>query len=103
MACSFVVNGRWSFGGRLDARAGVLFVATTGTAMWVLQPAVIGLLERAGAPAVAAKLAAIGASVVANYASYRFVVWRPRLLTGDRVTSDLRPSGPSAAPWAARR
>ena len=100
MALSFVANGRFTFGDRLSWRAGALFVATTGSTMWVLQPLVIELLlslwgDGRSALVLVAKVSAIGVSVVANYAAYRFVVWPPR--------SARPPSGRDAAPSAARR
>lgn len=87
MAFSFVVNGRFTFGAeRLTPRHAALFLATTGTTMWLVQPLVIeGLLRAAdavgtypGAPLVLiAKLLAIGVCVLLNFAAYRYVVWRP--------------------------
>jgi len=101
MTCSFVANGRWTFGGRLTLGTGLRFLAATGTTMWLLQPAAIALLEGSGASALVAKLIAVGVSVLTNYAAYRFVVWRPAAPAP--VRSDRRPSGPSGAPSAARR
>ncbi|MBB6626960.1 GtrA family protein [Nocardioides sp. KIGAM211] len=87
MAFSFVVNGRFTFGARrLTLRQAALFLATTGTTMWLVQPLVIQALLRAGdaigtypgAPVVLiAKLLAIGVSVALNFVAYRHVVWRP--------------------------
>lgn len=101
MTLSFIANGRFTFGGRLTRRSAALFVATTGLTMWVLQPAVIELLLSAwgeGALHVpVTKGLAIGVSVAANYAAYRFLVWPAA------PTSDPRPSGRDAAPSGARR
>jgi putative flippase GtrA len=102
MAFSFVANGRWTFAGRLTRRTAALFLATTGATMWLLQPAVIEALlhlwgDGATAEVLGAKVLAIGVSVTANFAAYRFLVWPTGTTTG------RRPSGRAAAPWAARR
>jgi putative flippase GtrA len=84
MVFSFVVNGLFTFRvGRLTLRQALLFVATTGTVMWVAQPLLIHgwlwALERAALDVdlwlPVAKLAAIACSLVLNFAAYRFVVW----------------------------
>ncbi|WP_188111178.1 GtrA family protein [Nocardioides antri] len=84
MAFSFVVNGLFTFrAGRLTLRQGLLFVATTGTVMWVAQPLLIHgwlwvlehLLDDADLRLAAAKLASIACSLALNFAAYRLVVW----------------------------
>lgn len=84
MAFSFVVNGLFTFRvERLTLRQAALFVATTGTVMWVAQPLLIHgwrwvfeqVLDDGGPVLAAAKLAAIGCSLVLNFAAYRWVVW----------------------------
>ena len=83
MVFSFVVNGLFTFGaGRLTLRQALLFVATTGTVMWVAQPLLIhGWLwalegvDDADARLAGAKLASIACSLVLNFAAYRWVVW----------------------------
>lgn len=91
MAFSFVVNGLFTFRtSRLTLRQAGWFLAATGTTMWVAQPLLIHgwlwLLERLGAAGVdlladpdhriwVAKLAAIGCSLVLNFAAYHYVVW----------------------------
>jgi len=76
MTFSFLVNGRFTFRAeRPTLRGAVLFVATTGITMWVLQPVVIHLLLRVVEPMALVKLLAIGVSFVANFLAYRFVVW----------------------------
>lgn len=87
MTFSFLANGRFTFGAeRLTLRHATLFLATTGTTMWVVQPLAITALLRAadavgtypGAPVVLiAKLLALGVSVGLNFLAYRYVVWRP--------------------------
>ena len=97
MLFSFVVNGRFTFRAeRLRVRDAVLFVATTGTTMWVLQPLVIHALVWALGDrlVLVAKLLAIAVSVVANFVAYRWVVW---------PSAAERPAGRGAAPEAARR
>ncbi|CAN5356391.1 hypothetical protein BH11ACT8_BH11ACT8_09240 [soil metagenome] len=86
MTFSFVVNGLFTFGaGRLTLRHALLFLATTGVVMWLLQPVVIhALLAAAGGlgfdqdatwVVLLVKVASIGVSFVANFAAYRYVVW----------------------------
>lgn len=93
MTFSFVVNGLFTFGaGSLTMRHALLFVATTGVTMWLIQPIVIhgllavaqGALEISGDLVVlVVKALAIGVSVVLNFLAYRFVVWpEPRLEVG---------------------
>lgn len=75
MAFSLLANGVFTFGaGRPTPRHALLFLATTGSTMWLVQPLVISaLLGPLGA--LTAKLLAIGVSVVLNFAAYRWVVW----------------------------
>jgi putative flippase GtrA len=84
MVFSFVVNGLFTFRAeRLTLRQALLFVATTGTVMWLAQPLLIhgwlwaldGLLDDADLRLAAAKLASIACSLALNFAAYRFVVW----------------------------
>jgi putative flippase GtrA len=84
MVFSFVVNGLFTFRAeRLTLRQAGLFVATTGTVMWVAQPLLIhGWLWLLEQPVddpdlrlAAAKLASIACSLLLNFAAYRFVVW----------------------------
>ncbi len=76
MTFSFVVNGLVTFqAGRLTLRHALLFLATTGTVMWVLQPVVIHLLVGAVDQLVVVKVLSIGVSFVANFFAYRYVVW----------------------------
>jgi putative flippase GtrA len=77
MAFSFLANGRHTFGAsRLTLRQAVLFLATNGFTMWLLQPLVIATLHgHFSAPLMIAKLVSLGASVVSNFLLYRFVVW----------------------------
>lgn len=86
MTFSFVVNGLFTFrAGRLTLRHALLFLATTGSVLWLLQPVGIHLLLRiatgsgldAGATSVllVVKAASIGASFVINFAAYHYVVW----------------------------
>jgi putative flippase GtrA len=77
MTFSFLVNGRHTFGAaRVTLRQAVLFVASNGATMWVLQPLLIHAVhDVATVPLMAAKVVALGGSVVANYLLYRYVVW----------------------------
>jgi len=76
MAFSFVVNGLFTFSARrLTWRQAGLFLATTGTTMWVLQPLFIHAALLVVDPLLVAKIVAIGCSLVVNFAAYRFVVW----------------------------
>ncbi len=84
MVFSFVVNGLFTFRAeRLTLRQAALFVATTGTVMWVAQPLLIHgwlwvlehLVDDGDLRLAAAKLASIACSLVLNFAAYRFVVW----------------------------
>lgn len=85
MTFSFVVNGRYTFRTRrFTPRQGVLFVVTTGTIMWLVQPGLVRgflwLLESGGAPyaLLVAKLAALGTCVLLTFSAYRYVVWPER-------------------------
>jgi putative flippase GtrA len=80
MTFSFLVNGRHTFGAaRVTLRQAVLFVAANGATMWVLQPLLIHAVhDVATVPLMAAKVVALGGSVVANYLLYRYVVWPDR-------------------------
>ncbi len=84
MVFSFVVNGLFTFRAtRLTLRQALLFVATTGTVMWLAQPLLIHgwlrvlehLLDDADLRLAVAKLASIACSLVLNFAAYRWVVW----------------------------
>lgn len=93
MMFSFVVNGLFTFdAGRLTVRHAMLFVATTGVTLWLVQPLVIhGLLALADvwfeatgdAVVLLVKVLAVGVSFVLNYAAYRWVVW-PGVSSGRR-------------------
>jgi putative flippase GtrA len=77
MTFSFLANGRHTFGAtRVTKRQAVLFLATNGFTMWLLQPLLIGTaLHMFAAPLIIAKVFALGASVVSNFLLYRYVVW----------------------------
>jgi putative flippase GtrA len=104
MVFSFLVNGRHTFGAaRLTVRQAVLFVGSNVATMWVLQPLLIHAVHDAvAAPLMAAKVVALGGSVVANFLLYRYVVWREPPAPGT-VSSSPQPAGLAAAPEAARR
>jgi putative flippase GtrA len=76
MVFSFVVNGLFTFRAtRLTLREALLFLATNGVSLWIVQPLVIlGLLHVLDLP-LAAKLGAIILSTGVNFAAYRVVVW----------------------------
>ena len=79
----------------------MLFLATNGVTMWVLQPLLIhAAYDVASVPLMVAKVVALGGSVVANFLLYRYVVW-------PAASGTLSPSPGSAdrvaAPEAARR
>jgi putative flippase GtrA len=100
MVFSFVVNGRFTFGARRPTwrRAG-LFVLTTGGTMWLLQPILIDTAHAFfGLPMMVAKVGSLGASVVANFLLYRYLVWRPS--SSSRGTSGLRREGGLSEPTA---
>jgi putative flippase GtrA len=80
MTFSFLVNGRHTFGAdRLTMRQAVLFVGSNALTMWVLQPVVmVAAHSGTGVPLMAAKVLALGGSVVANFLLYRYVVWPER-------------------------
>lgn len=81
MTFSFVVNGLFTFAaGRLTLRHAALFLATTGTVMWLLQPLLIHLLLGMVDQIAVVKVASIGISFVANFAAYRYVVWPSRVV-----------------------
>ena len=48
-----------------------------GLTLWVLQPIVILLALRVVDVVLVAKVAALGVCLVANFLSYRLLVWRP--------------------------
>jgi putative flippase GtrA len=77
MTFSFLVNGRHTFGAaRVTWHQAVLFVASNGATMWVLQPLLIHAVhDLAAVPLMAAKVVALGGSVVVNFLLYRYVVW----------------------------
>jgi putative flippase GtrA len=87
MAFSFLANGAFTFAaGRPTWRRALLFLVTTGSTMWLLQPVLITVLLAHDLPVLAAKLLAIGACVVVNFAAYRWVVWpEPRLEVSPRL------------------
>ncbi len=95
MVFSFLVNGRHTFGAtRGTLRQAVLFVAANVATLWVLQPLLIQAVHDVlTVPLMAAKVVALGGSVVANFLLYRYVVWRPSSTL--RGTSGLR----SEEPW----
>jgi putative flippase GtrA len=101
MTFSYLANGRYTFGvRRRTAHQAALFVACTGTTMWVVQPLVIEWLDRtAGVPLAAAKLAALAVSVVVGYRLARWVIWPP----GEAVRSGMPPADHDAARVAGRR
>jgi putative flippase GtrA len=80
MTFSFLVNGRHTFGvSRVTVRQAVLFLGTNAFTMWFLQPVLIqAAYDVAQAPLMAAKVAALGGSVVANFLLYRYLVWPDR-------------------------
>jgi len=100
MTFSFLVNGRHTFGAaRVTVRQAVLFVASNGVTMWVLQPLLISAVhDVAQIQVMAAKLVALGGSVVANFLLYRYVVW-PAGALSERATEPARsrPRGETAA------
>lgn len=79
MSFSFVVNGLFTFrAGRLTLRHAALFLATTGTVMWAVQPLVIHALLQGLDSLLVVKVLSIGVSFVVNFAAYRYVVWPNR-------------------------
>ncbi len=94
MTFSFLVNGRHTFGAaRVTLRQAVLFVASNGATMWVLQPLLIHAVhDVVSVPLMVAKVIALGGSVVANFLLYRYVVWPDRAAGPDEgrlgVTAD---------------
>lgn len=96
MTLSFVANGLVTFrAGRLTLRQAGLFLATTGTTMWLLQPLVITAALQVVDVLLVAKLAAIGVCLVVNFVAYRHVVW-PRAEIG------AQPAGATPRPTDAR-
>lgn len=91
MTFSFLVNGRHTFGAsRVTVRQALLFLATNGFTMWLLQPALIGAaLHLMFMPLMGAKVASLGGSVVANFLLYRYVVW-PRERVGSPSPAPTR-------------
>ncbi len=86
MTFSFVVNGLVTFrADRLTVRHALLFLATTGTVMWLLQPLFIhallavadagGLDEDATPVLLVVKLGSVALSFACNFLAYRHVVW----------------------------
>ena len=80
MTFSFVANGRHTFGAsRVTLRQAVLFLGTNAFTMWLLQPLLIQTAyDVAHTPLMAAKVVALGGSVVANFLLYRYLVWPDR-------------------------
>jgi putative flippase GtrA len=102
MAFSFLVNGRHTFGAkRRTLRQAALFLATNGVTMWVLQPVLIhAAYAVASAPLMAAKVVALGGSVVANFVLYRYAVWPA---AGGTLSPSSGSADRVAAPAEARR
>lgn len=97
MTFSFLVNGRYTFGQQKQSlRDALVFVAATGTVLWVVQPLVIhGLVSAFGDQYVlAAKVVGAGVAVVGNFLGYRFLVW---------PNAARQRAGRDAAPEATRR
>jgi putative flippase GtrA len=112
MVFSFLVNGRFTFATRRPTwRHAGLFVLTTGSTMWLLQPILIDTAHAVfGLRMMVAKVGSLGASVVANFVLYRYVVWPDRAadFAGGGVSAELsskhtaepatpRPRGETAA------
>jgi putative flippase GtrA len=101
MTFSFVVNGLFTFSAqRLTVRHAVLFLATNGLTLWVLQPLVIHALlalapggdEPGDLLVLGVKVAAIGVSFVLNFVAYRWVVW-PAVGPAETATQTAADSG----------
>lgn len=76
MTFSFLVNGRFTFRTeRPTWRSAMLFIATTGTTMWVLQPIAIHLWLNVVDSVALAKVLGLVVSFFANFLAYRFIVW----------------------------
>jgi putative flippase GtrA len=84
MVFSFVANARLAFGATsLTWRAAAMFFVPTAANMWVVQPAVIELLDHLlrgiyphdYAAALLAKLGATGVSLTLNFVVYDRFVW----------------------------
>ena len=91
MLFSFVVNGLVTFRSRrLTLGHAVRFLTITGTTMWLVQPLVITAVEAVVGVLLVAKLAAIGVSLVLNFAGYRWWVWKPET-TGAADAAGLTP------------
>jgi putative flippase GtrA len=110
MTFSFMANGRHTFGAsRLTLRQAMLFLATNGLTMWLLQPVLIHTAyDVAAAPVMVGKVVALAGSVVVNFLLYRYVVWpvraaEPARGSTDGVTPSPLPAGLVAAPEATRR
>ena len=93
MTFSFLVNGRHTFGvTRITLRQAALFVASNGATMWVLQPLLIHAVHDVVAvPLMAAKVIALGGSVVANFLLYRYVVWPVRATASEERGRGVSP------------
>ena len=102
MAFSFLVNGRHTFGAkRRTLRQAALFLATNCVTMWVLQPVLIhAAYDVASASLMAAKVVALGGSVVANFVLYRYAVWPA---AGGTLSPSSGSADRVAAPAEARR
>ena len=100
MVFSFLVNGRFTFGARRPTlRHAGLFLVTTGSTMWILQPTLIDIGHSVfGAPVMLAKVGSLGVSVVVNFLLYRYVVWPL-----ESVSPAQQPAGLDAAPAATQR
>lgn len=93
MTLSFVANGLVTFrADRLTLRQAGLFLATTGTTMWLLQPLVITAVLQVVDVLLLAKLAAIGGCLVVNFVAYRHVVWPSARSADTSAGTTPRPS-----------
>lgn len=89
MSTSFLLNGLVTFrSGTLTLRHAAMFLATTGLTLWVVQPVLIHAAATQ-VPVLGAKLLALGACMLLNFAAYRWVVWPPSY--DDVVSSDRQP------------
>lgn len=86
LSLSFFLNGKVTFRSKLNGKSALLFLATTLTGLWLLQPIIITLSEPllrpvlvtvslGDASVLAAKVIATLFSLTWNYVLYRYVVF----------------------------
>jgi putative flippase GtrA len=89
---SYILHSRFTFMSGLKTKTFIMFILITLSGLWLLQPLIILLLaplleatlplHNLKIPVIAAKIAAIGATLVWNYLGYSKIVFASKKVTG---------------------